>query len=219
MSDIFIKIFSCTNGYAMALIAVLFFVVQIKYLNKIYVQGRVINELKGRFKIENHIASKIEIELHRIKLIEADNIINSILKRTSFLMLSGVIVFAAILLFRIFNEIGTHPNDFIYTFSFCMILLWMVGITCGIFCFRSAKKDSLHTINVELGSAPKKIMQGYIKLLEEKVESMNRHLLLLEREERGLTILEAYDMIEGISLVNSAIKAELKEYENVTIKK
>lgn len=81
------------------------------------------------------------------------------------------------------------------------------------------KSNFLQTLNVDLGVLPKKIMEGYIKLLEERIESMKMHLLLLEQEERESTILEAHDMIEGISIVNSAIKAELKEYENITIKK
>lgn len=219
MSDILFKVLYCANSYAMALIFVIFLAGVIRYLNKIDSQKKIINELKSRIKIENPPVSKTELESHKRKLIEADSICKNILKKMAFFMLIGIIVFAAILSFRIFSKVDANSNDFIYTFSFCMMLLWMAGLTFGLFFMLTGKSDFLQILNSELGVVPKKIMQGYIKLLEEKVESMKMHLLLLEQEERGLTILEAHDMIEGISIVNSAIKAELKEHENITIKK
>lgn len=219
MSDIFIKIFAYTNGYAMSLIFVTFLALVIRHLNKIDNQEKTINKLKGRFKIENPPVSKTELESHRIRLIEANVIYRSLLKKMTSFMLAGVIVFAAILSFRISGKIDANSNDFIYTFSFCMMLLWMSGLTFGLFFLLMGKSNFLQALNVDLGVLPKKIMEGYIKLLEERIESMKMHLLLLEQEERESTILEAHDMIEGISIVNSAIKAELKEYENVTIKK
>jgi len=218
MSDIFVKMFSCMNGYAMVLIFVLFFVGMFTYLKKIECQRKAAHELKGKFKIDNLFVSKAGLKTYRGKAAEVEAICNNIYKRMIGVMWAGIILYTATLAFRIIGGYNGGSSEFIYTFSFCVMLIGMIALACAMMVSKRESDDSLRILNVELGSVSKKYMQGYIKLLEDEIESMNNHLRLLENDEREPTMLEAYDMIEGISLVNRAITVELQKQKEVAIK-